>query len=102
VPYVAQARRIREGGGTAYSGSTLLDPDVKPGTDYMSGWRRTFDPFRPTYLRSPASAGKVQPLSAGASGLDPADLHDLREAVGGSSGLDDADLQELRDLVRGR
>jgi hypothetical protein len=102
VPYIAQIRRVREGGGTAYSGSTALDPDVKPGTDYMSGWRRTFDPFRPTYLRSPSSGGKVKSLGTASSGLDDADLHDLREAVGGSSGLDDADLQELRDLVRGR
>jgi hypothetical protein len=102
VPYVAQARRVREGGGTAFSGSTLWDPDVKPGTSYMSGWRRTFDPFRPTYLRSPGGGGKVQPLAAGASGLDAVDQHDLREAVGSSAGLDEVDREELRNLVLGR
>lgn len=54
VPYVSQLRRVREGGGTPYAGSTVFDPDVKPGTDYMSGLRRTFDPFRPTYLNPPS------------------------------------------------
>ena len=65
TPYVAQARRIREGGGTAYGGSTLWDPDVKPGTDHMSGLRRTFDPFRPTYLRAPMGGAGGAPKSEG-------------------------------------
>jgi hypothetical protein len=56
VPYLSTARRLREGGGTAYAGSNIVKPSVKPGTSYMSGPRRVFDPFRPTYLHAPSTA----------------------------------------------
>jgi hypothetical protein len=57
VPLVAQGRRLREGGGTAYANSTVFSPKAKPGTSHMSALRRTFDPFRPTYLKQPKGAG---------------------------------------------
>jgi hypothetical protein len=98
VPYLAQIRRVREGGGTAFAGSTVLDPDVKPGTDYMSGWRRTFDPLRPTYLSAPTSGKKGR----GAGALDDADLQEIREAIGsGGPQLAPEDLDEIRALIRG-
>jgi hypothetical protein len=50
LPLVAQARRLREGGGTGYANSNLFSPKVKPDSKHMSAVRRTFDPFRPTYL----------------------------------------------------
>lgn len=56
IPYVATARRLQEGGGTAYANSTVFAPKVKPGTKRMSAARRTFDPFRPTYLNPKARA----------------------------------------------
>ena len=68
VPYLSTARRLREGGGTAYAGSTLLDPDVKPETvGQMSAPRRVFDPFRPTYFgagprrAAPSTSGQSRP-----------------------------------------
>jgi hypothetical protein len=57
VPQLALARRIREGGGTGYSTSTALSPQVKPGSKHMSGVRRALDPFRPTYLKAPPATG---------------------------------------------
>jgi hypothetical protein len=64
-PYLQTVRRLREGGGTAYAGSTAWDPDTKPGTDHMSGFRRTFDPLRPTYLQPPAKPGGRRQSSEG-------------------------------------
>jgi hypothetical protein len=52
VPYLAQLRRLREGGSTPYSTSTLVKPQTKPGTKHGSAVGRTFFPFNPTYLRS--------------------------------------------------
>lgn len=84
IPYLATARRLRERGGTAYSSSTLLDPQVKPGTDtQMGALRRTFDPLRPTYLRAPASASAPGPAASGAQGLLERAAH--RNASGGLS-----------------
>lgn len=84
IPYLATARRLRERGGTAYSSSTLLDPQVKPGTDtQMGALRRTFDPLRPTYLRTPASASAPGPAASGAQGLLERAAH--RNASGGLS-----------------
>lgn len=57
VPLVAQARRLREGGGTAYANSTLISPKVKPGSSHMSALERTFSPIRPTYLKKPSGGG---------------------------------------------
>jgi hypothetical protein len=100
VPYVSTVRRLQEGGGTAYANSTVLSPKTKPGSSHTNAPTRTFWPFNATYL-GPAT-GKVQPLAAGASGLDAVDQHDLREAVGSSAGLDEVDREELRNLVLGR
>jgi hypothetical protein len=74
---------------------------VKKDTAYMSALRRTFDPFRPTYLKPPSSA-KGAAKTAKALGLDAADLHDLRQAAkAAGGGLDKGDLEELRQLARG-
>jgi hypothetical protein len=101
VPYLSTGRRLREGGATAYANSTLLHPKVKKDTAYMSALRRTFDPFRPTYLKPPSSA-KGAAKTAKALGLDAADLHDLRQAAkAAGGGLDKGDLEELRQLARG-
>jgi hypothetical protein len=53
APYLSTARRLQEKGGTAYAGSTVLSPQIKPGSSHMTAFRRTFDPFRPTYLKGP-------------------------------------------------
>lgn len=53
---LSTVRRLREGGGTPFADSTVLSPRVKPGSSHMSAARRTFDPFRPTYLKSPGGA----------------------------------------------
>ena len=64
VPYVATARRLREGGATGYSTSTVLDPQTKPGTKHASALARTFSPLNPTYLRSPTGGGAAGPADA--------------------------------------
>jgi hypothetical protein len=52
LPYLSTGRRLLEHGETPFAGSTILHPSTKPGTSHgMSAARRTFDPFRPTYLR---------------------------------------------------
>jgi hypothetical protein len=53
VPLLAQARRLREGGGTAYANSTIFSPKTKPGTSHGSAVNRTLNPFRETYLKAP-------------------------------------------------
>lgn len=53
VPLVSTARRLQEGGATAYGNSTVLSPQTKPGTSHGSALDRTFDPFRATYLKAP-------------------------------------------------
>jgi hypothetical protein len=105
VPYLSQIRRLREHGETALSTSTALSPKTKPDSSHgMSAARRTFDPFRPTYVRAGGS-GKVKALSGKAAkdlGLDAADMHDLQQAArDAGAGLDKADLEELRQLARG-
>jgi hypothetical protein len=82
IPYLATARRLQEGGGTAYSNSTALSPKVKPGTSHMGAARRTFDPFRPTYLRGPSGGGGGggDPL-AGLSKRDRARMQRQLDAV---------------------
>ena len=89
VPYLGQGRRVREGGGTGYSGSTILDPDVKPGSTHMSGLRRTFDPFRPTYLNAPNRRSKI----------DPGERDKLLRGLGGGSAAVAED--ERARLLRG-
>jgi hypothetical protein len=62
TPGVAQARRLREGGETAYSNSTLWNPKTKPGTSRgMSAFERTYSPLRPTYLRNRGPSGAAGP-----------------------------------------
>jgi hypothetical protein len=59
VPYLSQIRRLREHGETALSTSTALHPRTKPDTSHgMSARRRTFDPFRPTYVRADSGEGE--------------------------------------------
>lgn len=106
IPYLSQARRLREGGETPYPTSNIVSPKTKPDTSHgMSAARRTFDPFRPTYVKSGGGAGSVKPLSSKAArglGLDHRDLDELRKAASGAgAGLDKADLEELRRLARG-
>jgi hypothetical protein len=64
IPYLSIARRLREGGRTAYSDSTVIRPRTKPGTSRgMTALERTLSPIRPTYLggaTAPAS-GPVSP-----------------------------------------
>ncbi|HXJ92636.1 MAG TPA: hypothetical protein VMT20_07110 [Terriglobia bacterium] len=77
VPMVSQIRRLREKGGTAYGTSTVWNPQVKPGTNTgMSAFERTFNPFRPTYLKPPkGSKPKKTPRAklgpAGGASLGP-------------------------------
>jgi hypothetical protein len=104
IPYLSQARRLREHGETAFPTSNIFRPKTKPGTSHgMSALRRTYDPFRPTYVKA-GGGGPVHPLSKKAAkdlGLDAGDLHDLQQAVADQGGLDHADLEELRRLARG-
>lgn len=78
VPYLSTIRRLREHGQTALGDSTVFSPDTKPGTSHgMSAFDRTFNPFRPVYIRGakPSGQGKalspvdqaVQAISGGAS-----------------------------------
>lgn len=64
VPLLAQGRRVQEGGGTAYGNSTILSPKTKPGTSHQSALNRTFNPFRPTYLKQPLLTGGGSPAPA--------------------------------------
>jgi hypothetical protein len=68
IPYLATARRLEEHGETAFAGSTVFAPRTKPNTGHgMSGLRRTFDPFRPTYLTKGGSGSSAP--STGVQGL---------------------------------
>jgi hypothetical protein len=51
LPVIAQLRRLREGGGTAYANSSIFAPKVKPGSKTQSALNRTLNPFRETYLK---------------------------------------------------
>lgn len=67
VPYLSTVRRLREGGGTSLGDSTILHPDTKPGSSHgMSAVDRTFNPFRPTYVRG--SSGSTIPAGDGPTG----------------------------------
>lgn len=84
TPYLSQARRVREGGGTAYAGSTILDPDTKPGTvrgqgGARGGLNRTLNPLRPTYLGAGGSTPVAEPSQASSHrGLPPSVQRVLR------------------------
>ncbi len=60
LPFIAQARRLQEGGNTAYGDSTVWAPKSKAGTSHgQSALERTFDPFRATYFGTPGGKGKA-------------------------------------------
>jgi hypothetical protein len=60
VPGVSIARRLREGGRTAYDTSTVFRTRTKPGTSYgRSALSRVFNPFNPTYLNAPTTSSGV-------------------------------------------
>ena len=100
VPLLSMARRVREGGETAYDDSTVWDPKTKSGTDYGGGAvDRIFNPVRPTYLGPPTSGSSS---SAPPLDMDPVDVDELRQAAGAAPQLDPADLDELRSLAAGR
>jgi hypothetical protein len=82
VPYLANARRLREHGETAFADSTLLHPRTKPGTSHgMSAAERVLDPFRPTYLSAgPRVEGSPEPAAAAAPSQSVQGLS-AREAV---------------------
>lgn len=70
VPGLRTARVLREKGGTAYAGSTIIDPDVKPGTEgQMTAARRALLPLRPTYLGGKGGETEVLPRGGGSSTL---------------------------------
>jgi hypothetical protein len=98
VPYLATARRLRERGGTAYAGSTVWDPDVKPGSSHMSAFRRTLYPFRPTYLTAPSSGGKGLAVPR-MSRLDEA-LSRIQEAQDATAAQDSRIDEALERLQR--
>ncbi len=84
IPMVSTARRLQEKGGTAYATSTVLNPQVKPGTDTaMSAFERTFNPFRPTYLKPPKGS---KPKKAPRSKLGPTGGSSLGPSGGGGLG----------------
>lgn len=97
VPFLATGRRLQEGGGTAYADSTILSPKTKPGTAHgMSALRRTFDPFRPVYMRKEA-----------ADSMLPPDIQEALDEAVGVLGDDGAglppDLQQVLDeALQGR
>jgi hypothetical protein len=110
LPYLSTGRRLLEHGETPFAGSTILHPSTKPGTSHgMSAARRTFDPFRPTYLRKGGGhigevvkpTGRVKPQRPTQAQRD-ADL--LRRAVHGpaASGISSEDLDLIRQATRGR
>lgn len=78
VPAVSVARRLQEGGETAFDDSTVFSPKTKPGTagpdaepSFGAALNRVFNPLRPTYL-NPSSV-------PGGSSLPPAVEDTLRQ-----------------------
>jgi hypothetical protein len=67
TPYLRQARVIRERGGTAYAGSTVVDPDVKPNTNWTGGVDRAFNPLHATHLGPKPSSSSSGPVPSQAS-----------------------------------
>lgn len=93
VPYLSTLRRLREHGETPLSTSTAWSPKTKPGTSHgMSALRRTFDPFRPTYLR--AAGGTARPVPGGRSSPQQQLLERAAER-NANGGLSDAQLRLL-------
>lgn len=82
-PGVQLARRLQEGGETAFDDSTVFAPKTKKGTSYgSSAVRRVADPFRPTYLRKPKGGGGVGVLPAAPVARGPVDPIDaVREEL---------------------
>lgn len=99
VPYLSTARRLREKGETGYSDSTVISPKTKPGTSHgMSAIRRTFDPFRPTYLGAAGGERVVNPKpDRFQKARDQALEDELLDNLEQSSGVTDAEQQALED-----
>jgi hypothetical protein len=102
VPYLAMIRRLREGGGTAYGGSTVIDPDVKPNTSRMSAAERVLSPLAPTYLgpKPSTTTGKAVPRSRREQLLERRAR--LLERSGSRSSRTDELLARRARLLRGR
>jgi hypothetical protein len=95
LPYLAQARRLREHGETAYSTSNVFSPKTKPGTSHgRSAATRTLWPFNPTYLRAD---------SGGGGSKEPPELREIRQLHARSAAAAAAaraDLDEIRRITR--
>lgn len=59
IPFLSAARRVREGGGTSIPGSTLLKPEVKPGTRQKDALRVAGKVFLPGFPENTSSSGGV-------------------------------------------
>jgi hypothetical protein len=100
LPFAQVARRLREGGSTAYSDSTFWAPRVKPDTAHgRSAVQRIFSPFSPTFLS--AKGGEVVPprrRAAAASQGDPrmAKLSELQGRLRVTA--DDPRMKRLAEL----
>jgi hypothetical protein len=70
VPGLAIARRLREGGSTAFDDSTLFAPKTKPNTKHGGALNRVFNPFHPTYLRTTGGGESFVGLPGG-GGVGP-------------------------------
>jgi hypothetical protein len=99
IPGLALARRLREHGGTPYSTSTVIGPEVKPpkaGVPQPSAVSRAFNPLRPVYV-SPKSGGSGPSVK-----LDPVSRAELRHAVSqGARRLDPVAQAELDAYLKG-
>lgn len=90
MPGVQLARRLREGGSTAFDNSTVLRPRTKPNSSYgQSAVNRVFNPVRPTYLRKP----KGKASAGGGGAADPLD------AVSGVGDLPSSVTDSLYDAL---
>jgi hypothetical protein len=104
VPWWSTVQRLREKGGTGYADSNPLSPKVKPGSSHMSALRRTYDPFRPTYLKGGGGGGGSNAGGGGGGGasVDAPSQQEIQDAIGQATQLDPSDLEDIRRAVSGR
>lgn len=96
VPGVQIARRIREGGATAFDDSTVVNPKVKPGTAHGGAANRILNPLRPTYLGGGSTAA---PPSSAAQAREAQAI--AREQSGAAAAKQQAALErEARAILR--